>query len=70
MPIPIFSYDRYRLKITTDIFINTNADTDMVLADTDMIETDTDISVSVSAKNISQPIYRSISLARFCKIHP
>ena len=41
----------------TDISINT--DTDMVLADTDMIKTDTDISVSVSAKNIGQPIYRS-----------
>ena len=59
MPIPIFSYDRYRLKTDTDIFINTDADTDMVLADTDMIKTYTDI--SVSAKNISQPIYRSIS---------
>ena len=58
MPIPIFSYDRFRLK--TDIFINT--DTDMVLADTDMIETDTDISVSISAKNIGQPIYQSISM--------
>ena len=43
----------------TDIFINTDADTDMVLADTDMIETDTDI--SVSAKNIGQPICQSIS---------
>ena len=43
----------------TDISINT--DTDMVLADTDMIKTDTDISVSVSAKNIGQQIYRSIS---------
>ena len=57
MPIPIFSYDRYRLKTDTDILINTDddtnivlADTDMVLAHTDMIETDTDI--SVSAKNI------------------
>ena len=59
MLIPIFSYDRYRLKTDTNISINTDADTDMVLADTDMIETDTDI--SVSAKNISQPIYRSIS---------
>ena len=49
MPIPIFSYDRYRLKTDTDIFINTDADTDMVLADTDMMETDTDILVSVSA---------------------
>ena len=28
MPIPIFSYDRYRLKTDTDIFINTDADTD------------------------------------------
>ena len=44
------------------LVINTNADTDMVLADTDMIETDTDI--SVSAKNIGQPIYRSISNGR------
>ena len=71
MPIPIFSYDRYRLKTDTDISINTDtdisintdADTDMVLADTDMIKTDTDISVSVSvsAKNIGQPIYWSIS---------
>ena len=42
----------------TNIFINTNADTDMVLADTDMIETDTDISVSVWAQYISQ--HRSI----------
>ena len=41
----------------TDISINT--DTDMVLADNDMIKTDTHI--SVSAKNIGQPIYRSIS---------
>ena len=57
MPIPIFSYDWYRLKTDTDISINT----DMVLADTDMIKTDTDISVSVSAKNIDQRIYRSIS---------
>ena len=63
MPIPIFSYDRYdRLKTDTDISINTDADTDMVLADTDMIKTDTDISVSVSAKNIDQQIYRSISI--------
>ena len=45
----------------TDISITTNADPDMVLADTDMIKTDTDISVSVLAKNIGQPIYRSIS---------
>ena len=44
----IFSYDRYRLKTDTDIFINANADTNMFLADTDMIKTDTDISVSVS----------------------
>ena len=50
MPILIFSYDRYRLKTNTDIFINTDADTDTVLADTDIVETDTDI--SVSAKNI------------------
>ena len=57
MPIPIFSYDR--LKTDTDFLINIDADTDMVLADTDMIETDTDI--SVSAKNISQQIYWSIS---------
>ena len=61
MPIPIFSYDRYRLKTNTDISINTDADTDMVLADTDMIKTDTNISVLTSAKNIGQPIYRSIS---------
>ena len=61
MPIPIFSYDRYWLKTDTDISINTDADTDMVLADTDMIKTDTDI--SVSAKNIGQLIYRSISNA-------
>ena len=60
MPIPIFSYDRYQLKTDTDISINTDANTNMVLADTDMIKTDTDISVSVSAKNISQLIYRSI----------
>ena len=59
MPIPIFSYDRYRLKTDTDISINTDANTDMVLADTDMIKTDTDI--SVSAKNIGQQIYWSIS---------
>ena len=59
MPIPIFSYDWYRLKTDTDISINTDADPDMVLADTDMIKTDTNI--SVSAKNIGQPIYRSIS---------
>ena len=45
----------------TDIFINTDDDTDMVLADTDKMETDTNILVSVSAKNIGQPIYRSIS---------
>ena len=62
MPISIFSYDRYRLKTDTDIFINTDADTDMVLANTDMIETDTDILVLVSAKSIDQPIYRSISI--------
>ena len=54
--MPIFSYDQYRLQTDTDIFINTDADTDMVLADTDMIETDTDISVSISAKNIGQHI--------------
>ena len=59
MPIPIFSYDWYRLKTDTDIFINTDAKTDMVLANTDMIETDTDM--SVSAKNIGQQIYQSIS---------
>ena len=59
MPIPIFSYDRYRLKTDTDISINTNADTNLVLADTDMIKTDTDI--LVLAKNIGQPIYGSIS---------
>ena len=61
MPIPIFSYERYRLK--ADISINTDADTDMVLAGTDMIktDTDTDISVWVSAKIIVQTIYRSIS---------
>ena len=41
MPIPIFSYDRYWLK--TNIFINTDADNNMVLVNTDMIETDTDI---------------------------
>ena len=63
MPIPKFSYDRCQLKTDTDIFINTDADTDMVLVDTDMIETDTDISVSVSAKNIGQPIFRSISIS-------
>ena len=45
MPIPIFSYDRYQLKTNTDISINTDADTDMVLADTDMIKTEIDISV-------------------------
>ena len=49
--MPIFSYDGNRLKTDTDISINTDADTDMVLADTDMIKTDTNI--SVSAKNIS-----------------
>ena len=38
----------------TDISINNDTDTDMVLADTDMIKTDTNI--SVSAKNIGQPI--------------
>ena len=65
MPIPIFSYDQYRLKTNTDISINTDADTDMVLADTDMIKTDTDI--SVSAKNIGQPIYRSISSCNSAK---
>ena len=54
MPIPIFSYGRYRLQTDTDISSNTDADTNMVLADTDMIETDTDISVLVSSKNISQ----------------
>ena len=54
MPIPIFSYDRYQLKTDADTA------TDMVLADTDMIKTDTDI--SVSAKNIGQQIYRSISI--------
>ena len=59
MPIPIFSYDRYRLKTDTDISINTDANTDMVLADTNKIKTDTDI--LLSAKNIGQPIYRSIS---------
>ena len=48
MPIPIFSYHRYRLKTDTDIFINTDADTDMVLADTNMIEIDTDIWVSAN----------------------
>ena len=52
----IFSYDRYRFKTDTAIFINTNANTDIVLADNDMIETDTDISVWVLAKNIGQPI--------------
>ena len=41
MSIPIFSYGRYRLKTDTNISINTDADTDIVLADTDMIETDT-----------------------------
>ena len=61
MLIQIFSYDRYRLKTNTDISINTDADTDMVLANTEMIETNTDVSVSISAKNIGQPIYQSIS---------
>ena len=42
--------------------MNTDANTDMVLADTDMIETDSDISVSVLAKNIGQEIYQSISI--------
>ena len=50
MPIPILSFDRYRLKTDTNISINTDADTDMVLADTDMIETDTKTLVSVSGK--------------------
>ena len=59
MPILMFSYDPYRLKTDTDISINTDIATDMVLADTDMIETDTDM--SVSAKNIGQQIYQSIS---------
>ena len=48
MLIPIFSHDRYQLKTDTNIFINTDADTDMVLADTDIIKTDTDISVSAN----------------------
>ena len=48
--MPIFSYDQSWLKTDTDISINADADTDMILADTDMIKTDTDISVSVSAK--------------------
>ena len=60
MPIQIFFYDWYRLKTNTDTFINIDAHTDIVLADTDMIETDID--VSVSAKNIGQPIYRSVYL--------
>ena len=61
----------------TDIFINTNADTNMVLADTGMIETNTNkietdtnmiktdnnISVMVSTKNIGLPIYRSVGLS-------
>ena len=55
MLIPIFSYDRYRLKTDTVISINTDADTNMVLADTGMIKTDNDI--LVSAKNIGKPIY-------------
>ena len=38
-------------------------DTDMVLADIDLIKTDTDI--SVSAKNIGQQIYWSISSSNF-----
>ena len=48
MPIPIFSHDRYRLKTNTDIFIDADADTDMVLADTDMTKTDTNLSVSAN----------------------
>ena len=64
MPIPIFSHDRYQFKTDTNIFINTDANTDMVLANTHMIKTDTDISVSVSAKNIGQLIYRSISITK------
>ena len=60
MPILIFSYDWNQLKTDTDIYINTDADTDIVLADTDMIKTDIDI--SVTTKNIGQPIYRFISI--------
>ena len=51
--------NRYRLKTDTDISINTDAYTDMVIADSNMIETDTYI--LVLAKNIVKPIYRSIS---------
>jgi len=60
MPIPIFLNERYRLNTDTDILINTDPDNDMVFADTDMIKTDIDI--SVTTKNIGQPIYRFISI--------
>ena len=39
MPILIFSYAQYGLK--TDISINIDVNTDMVLADTDMVLSDT-----------------------------
>ena len=47
----------------TDILINPEADTDMVLANTDMIETDTDILVLVSVLAKKSPNrYISLSL--------
>ena len=45
MPIPIFSYGRYQLK--TDTFVNTDTDTNMVIADTYINKADTNISVYV-----------------------
>ena len=56
MPISIFSHGRYRLKTHTDIFVNTNTDSDMVIADIDINKANTDISanscIGISPENL------------------
>ena len=59
----------------TDIFINTDANTDMVIADTDMIETDTDIYLYFNNYILNYfiycPAYSFTSECQYCLIgHP
>ena len=75
--IMVGSKDFSWLITDANISINTDADTnmiqtdiDMIQTDTDMIQTDTDMiqtdtNISVSAKNIGQQIYWSISSSNF-----
>ena len=61
MLIPLFSYDRHRLKTNTDISVNTNADTNKVLAENNILMYQKRIKISPNR-------YINISLGKCSKL--